>query len=442
MAVLEYCAKHNMIAYIEKIKENAQFHETVDFLSRSSIFYALTECMMMDGVTVSSGSLITTLFLLLAALGAADAYEKKLIQVLKIHTYDNVANLLTKAFDVSSTGRQQLSNARHKVSTVGIILENCNFKTINNISQIHAKVADKPVVITEASISGDLLFNDVDGIDSVAEGEDSRTPTESQPTPSPTQPSAGDQPLLTGLSSEHDSSQDPRVNLKGTGGSGRDQGSFLETVKDAQAKEILTLKARNKKLEKRPNVSTPRQEFSTASPTTTPTTTTIFDDEEMTLADTLIKLKDDKAKDFVPIGFEEDKRMIKDMNKKAKEESNPDEEGILDYKVLDKRFPIINWESKFYHYDRHGAEGIYYRIFKSDGRSRWIKTFSEMVTSGVHILMLEDGTEIHMLAERSKDLASPKQTALALAIPEQTATGKEISNPFIAESLPKTTRPT
>ncbi|GJZ90206.1 hypothetical protein Tco_0662133 [Tanacetum coccineum] len=39
-------------------------------------------------------------------------------------------------------------------------------------------------------------------------------------------------------------------------------------------------------------------------------------------------------------------------------------------------------------------------------------------------------------------LASPKQTALALAIPEQTATGKEISNPFMAGSLPKTTWPT
>nr|GEU45279.1 ribonuclease H-like domain-containing protein [Tanacetum cinerariifolium] len=39
------------------------------------------------------------------------------------------------------------------------------FKTINNISQIHAKVIDKPVVITEASIRGDTLFNDADGID-------------------------------------------------------------------------------------------------------------------------------------------------------------------------------------------------------------------------------------------------------------------------------------
>nr|GEU57707.1 retrovirus-related Pol polyprotein from transposon TNT 1-94 [Tanacetum cinerariifolium] len=266
-----------------------------------------------------------------------DAYEKKLIQVLKIHTNDNIADLLTKAFDVSSTGRQQLSTARHKVSTAGINVcasfieqfwKTVTFKTINNISQINAKVAGKPVVNTEASI------------------------------------------------------RDPRVDLEGTGGSGGDQvnlphdsplsgghasdraeGSLnlealyalctnlsnrvltLETIKDAQDKEILTLKARIKKLEKRckprltkdgsdkldaeldedmkyidteeavnegrqstidtarpdddtarPDVSTTTQELNTAGPTTTPTTLKFFDDEEITLADTLIKLKDDKAK--------------------------------------------------------------------------------------------------------------------------------------------------
>ncbi|GJX72774.1 hypothetical protein Tco_0309945 [Tanacetum coccineum] len=137
-------------------------------------------------------------------------------------------------------------------------------------------------------------------------------------------------------------------------------------------------------------------------------------------------------------------------------------------------------ESKFYHLDRHGAECIYYRIFRSDESSRWIKTFSEMVTMfdrldleelynlvmqrfesttpEVHTLTLEDGTEIHMLAERkypltketlermmslkliaesasesaynllSKELASPKQTAL----------GKDISNLLIVDSLLKT----
>ncbi|GJR27876.1 hypothetical protein Tco_1104108 [Tanacetum coccineum] len=45
-------------------------------------------------------------------------------------------------------------------------------------------------------------------------------------------------------------------------------------------------------------------------------------------------------------------------------------------------------------------------------------------------------------SKHSKELASPKQTAFALAIPEQTTTGKEISNPFMAGSLPKTTKPT
>nr|GFC36385.1 hypothetical protein [Tanacetum cinerariifolium] len=46
----------------------------------------------------------------------------------------------------------------------------------------------------------------------------------------------------------------------------------------------------------RPYVSSARQELSTAGPITTLKTLTIIDDEEMTLADTLIKLKDDKAK--------------------------------------------------------------------------------------------------------------------------------------------------
>ncbi|GJY09844.1 putative ribonuclease H-like domain-containing protein [Tanacetum coccineum] len=48
-----------------------------------------------------------------------DSYEKKLIQVIKIHTDHNVADLLTKAFDVSSckvnTARQKISTARQKL---------------------------------------------------------------------------------------------------------------------------------------------------------------------------------------------------------------------------------------------------------------------------------------------------------------------------------------
>ncbi|GJW87068.1 hypothetical protein Tco_0162408 [Tanacetum coccineum] len=42
MAALESCPKHNMISYLEKTNGNAEFHEIIDFLTRSSIQYTLT----------------------------------------------------------------------------------------------------------------------------------------------------------------------------------------------------------------------------------------------------------------------------------------------------------------------------------------------------------------------------------------------------------------
>ncbi|GJU08419.1 hypothetical protein Tco_1124849 [Tanacetum coccineum] len=42
MAGLEFCSKHNMVAYLEKTDGNTEFHQIMDFLTRSSIYYALT----------------------------------------------------------------------------------------------------------------------------------------------------------------------------------------------------------------------------------------------------------------------------------------------------------------------------------------------------------------------------------------------------------------
>ncbi|GJW54543.1 hypothetical protein Tco_0098628 [Tanacetum coccineum] len=44
MATLISCPKHNMVACLEKTERNAQFHEIVDFFTRSSIYYSLTLC--------------------------------------------------------------------------------------------------------------------------------------------------------------------------------------------------------------------------------------------------------------------------------------------------------------------------------------------------------------------------------------------------------------
>ncbi|GJV23334.1 hypothetical protein Tco_1376029, partial [Tanacetum coccineum] len=109
-----------------------------------------------------------------------DAYEKKLIQVLKIHTDDNVADLLTKAFDVSrfqflvcAEAFLNISDEFQEVNWVfkshweEIQTMSAKSKILNNVRHITAKVAGKPVSISEASIRSDLLFNDADGIDSL-----------------------------------------------------------------------------------------------------------------------------------------------------------------------------------------------------------------------------------------------------------------------------------
>ncbi|GJX54717.1 hypothetical protein Tco_0283086 [Tanacetum coccineum] len=177
MAALESCPKHNLIAYLEKTDGNAEFHAIIDFLTRSSIHYALT----------------------VSPVGS---------------------NTFVEQFWTSAKS-----------------------KTINNVRYITAKVAGKPVTISEASIRSDLLFDDADGIDILSnqaifdtiqlmgskstswdqiptniatpgkafsgnvtylftsmlgqptedEGEVSARPSESQPIPSPPHPSA-DQP--------------------------------------------------------------------------------------------------------------------------------------------------------------------------------------------------------------------------------------------------------
>nr|GEV65484.1 hypothetical protein [Tanacetum cinerariifolium] len=67
-----------------------------------------------------------------------DAYEKKLIQVLKIHTDDNVADLLTKAFEVSSK-----KLASPKQTDLGKDKSNLfmagSFLKLNGIQEKHAK---------------------------------------------------------------------------------------------------------------------------------------------------------------------------------------------------------------------------------------------------------------------------------------------------------------
>ncbi|GKB10446.1 hypothetical protein Tco_0844369 [Tanacetum coccineum] len=98
MADLTFADFHNMVAYLEKSKDNADFVEIVDFLNASPIRYALT---------------------------------------------------------VSPTVY---------VSYIEQFWSTAKIKTINNETQIRAKVDGKTIVITKSSVRRDLHFDDEDGI--------------------------------------------------------------------------------------------------------------------------------------------------------------------------------------------------------------------------------------------------------------------------------------
>ncbi|GKA42742.1 hypothetical protein Tco_0735402 [Tanacetum coccineum] len=155
---------------------------------------------------------------------------------------------------------------------------------------------------------------------------------------------------------------------------------------------------------------------------------------------------------FVPIGSEEDERRIKDLNTKAEEESSnkdvdntskrkkrirmkrsskkqktdadlkeeeqlntfmsiiPNEEEAIDYEVLDKRYQIVDWKSEFYQNDRYGEPHDYYRAFRADGSSRYINTFTEMVSRFDRM----DFIELHSLVMQRFKTTTPEGIDLIL----------------------------
>ncbi|GJT23464.1 putative ribonuclease H-like domain-containing protein [Tanacetum coccineum] len=198
-----------------------------------------------------------------------DSNEKKLIQMIKIHTDQNVIDLLTKAFDV---GRFQYliatANDEIQVSVVGLtfyyelmvnltIYTSCikqfwataKAKTVNGEVQIQALVDGKKVIVTEMSVRRALQLKDVEGTECLPNatifaeleriGRKQRKDTEVP------QPSGFTKPITDEAANEehvHVHSNDPLLS---------------ENIKTSQAAEITKLKERVKKLERRNKSRTP-----------------------------------------------------------------------------------------------------------------------------------------------------------------------------------------
>ncbi|GJR45626.1 hypothetical protein Tco_1313729 [Tanacetum coccineum] len=233
MAGLTFADSHNMVAYLEKSIENANFVEIVDFLNVNPIWYALTV--------------------------SPNIY----------------------------------------VSCIEQFWSTAKIKTINNETQIHAKVEGKTIVISKSSMRTDLQFNDEDSHEEMGEGSEIPTdphhipiiqPSTSQPQkkqsrrkhrkdteiPQSSGPTKHIADEVTNEEHVPTQSNNPPLSRVNTLGSGEDRLSLkelmdlciklsdivldLETTKTAQAKEIASLKKRVKNAGKNRNSKPPKDE--------------------------------------------------------------------------------------------------------------------------------------------------------------------------------------
>nr|GEU44820.1 hypothetical protein [Tanacetum cinerariifolium] len=250
-----------------------------------------------------------------------DSYEKKLIQVLKIHTDDNVADLLTKAFDVNlkfvdqhnmvaSLEKTEENDESHQIVD---FLFTCSINYALTAPRNHIGGADAQTRFETASKkSRDPPLSEVN----TSRSRKDRTKHPEDLTDF-VPPTPHDSPLSRGHTPKSDKGRVETSTDKSLGkdaskqGRNDDKTDELNLTDGADTEVIIKDKGSDKKGGStadqvsiaRPEVSVTSVpvNVSAATPSTPPTTTTIFCDEDLTIAQTLIKLMSEKAKTKVKV---------------------------------------------------------------------------------------------------------------------------------------------
>nr|GEU82201.1 hypothetical protein [Tanacetum cinerariifolium] len=349
MANLEFVAQHNMVACLEKTKENSEFHEIVDFLTSNTIHHALIQI----HATVDSNAVVVTEAFIKSSLlfndvdDGTNRSEGEQIQsphdspLLGGHTSDRAEGALNL---------EELFSFYTNLSNKVLALETVKDAQAAEIIALKARIKKlekkrKPNISHHRAwlkcvqrLSMKKRFGKKEFVSKQGRKKDRPEPTLNDST-------------LDDLDADHGMYTEEAMN----------QGRLSE-----ETKELVSTA--------RPEGSTVRTYVGTADPIAPPpptTTTTIFDDEDITMDQTLIKMKEEKAKE---------KR--DDKGKGVLEEPEPAKKmtrSDLDAAQIAKDSKVARLV--------HEEEWIY-------------KSWNFYENCRVHTLTLKDGIEIYMLAER------------------------------------------
>nr|GEU87288.1 hypothetical protein [Tanacetum cinerariifolium] len=258
MADLAFAPQHNMIAYLEKTEGNAEFHQILDFLTSSSIYHALIIQAIVDGKTVVIiESSVRRDLLFTDANGITCLTNKKIFK-----------NLLLMGMKHEIELMDPVPQPPHDSSLLGGYTpesdeDSMTLKELTDLcTTLLQKVLDLEIVkIAQAKVIASLKKR----VTKLEQRPSSRI--------------SGFHQFRAGMDFVIDGDADTEIIVEDKG-NGEKGGSTAKTVSTA-----------------RPDLSAARPEVSAAKPKTPPTTTTLFDDEDVTIADTLVKMKNLKAKE-------------------------------------------------------------------------------------------------------------------------------------------------
>ncbi|GJU52525.1 reverse transcriptase domain-containing protein [Tanacetum coccineum] len=239
--------------------------------------------------------------------------------------------------------------------------------------------------------------------------------------------------------------------------SSSDKGGNAEEQVSTARPEVSTI---------RPDIDAARQEDGVVEPRTPPTTTSIFDDEDITMAQTLIKMKEEKAKE-------------KGVSIKDVDDSSRPARSSLTLKPLvtiDPKDRELEWMRKQVPEDLKALRIMFEETTDDDiwkNQEKWIiKSWTFYENYGVHILkftclqkedlfknrLMSLGAKMRVrrifecwfsdhttngyqftMSNKHQELARPEANGFCkeLASPKQKALGKDISNPLIVLALTK-----
>ncbi|GKB90041.1 hypothetical protein Tco_0962313 [Tanacetum coccineum] len=274
MAVLESCPKHNMVAYLEKTEGNAEFHEVIDFLARSSIHHAFTVSPVVSTIFIeqfwmsAKAKIINNIRYITAKVGdkpvsISEASKRSDLLFDDAHRIDSLPN--QAIFDTI-----QLMGYEGDLTLVNVPVPLDHFLVNALTSKVFSFMVKKG-----KHFSGKVtpLFASMLVQSTEDEGATSERPSEPQPTPSPPHPSEANveppsDPSPRPSPTPHIPDSIPESSDGNQGGhsssdkslSGNEGDMTLQSVYDLcislctqvsdQAKEIQHLKAQIKKLKK------------------------------------------------------------------------------------------------------------------------------------------------------------------------------------------------